>query len=108
MTAPALDVSEADLDVMLRRLHLAHMRRMYKDVARRAEDGGWAYRDFLALLVSEEVAHRKQTRLQRFTRKARFPYLKTIDEFDFTLQSSLRASLLARISAPTSSRKDDR
>jgi hypothetical protein len=33
---------------------------MYKDVARRAEDSGWAYRDFLALLVSEEVAHRER------------------------------------------------
>lgn len=94
MIRPAEEISEADLDALLKRLNLAHMRRIYPDVARRAEEGSWAYRDFLALLMREEVAHRRQTRLQRFTRKARFPFLKTIDDFDFTLQSSLRASLL--------------
>ena len=40
----------------------------------------------------EEVAHRTQTRLQRLTRKAGFPFLKTIDDFDFTLQSTLLGS----------------
>jgi hypothetical protein len=29
------------------------------------------------------VAHRKHTRLQRFTREAHFPFFKTIEEFDF-------------------------
>src|SRR5215469_10636668 len=28
--------------------------------------------------------HRKQTRLQRLTHKAHFPFFKTIDEFDFS------------------------
>jgi DNA replication protein len=47
------------------------------------------YRDFLALLLAEEVARWKQTRLQRCTRSAHFPFSKTIDEFDFALQSTL-------------------
>src|SRR6202023_342683 len=54
----------------------------------------WPPRDFLALLLAEEVAPRKQTRLQRCTRQAHFPFFKTIDEFDFTLQSTLRESLI--------------
>ena len=41
-----------------------------------------------------EVARRKQTRLQRCTRSAHFPFFKTIDEFDFTLQSTLRESVI--------------
>jgi len=36
------------------------MRRIYKEVAALAEKESWAYRDFLALLLAEEVAHRKQ------------------------------------------------
>ena len=87
-------LSELELDALLRRLHLANMRRVYTQVITRAEQEQWSYRDFLTLLIAEEVAHRKQTRLQRLTRKARFPYLKTIEDFDFSLQSSLRASLL--------------
>jgi DNA replication protein DnaC len=70
------------------------MRRIYQRVAVRAEKESWSYRDFLALLLAEEVARRKQTRLQHCTCSAHFPFFKTIDEFDFTLQSTLRQSLL--------------
>ncbi len=84
-------LSEGQLEALFRRLNLAHTRRIYRDVADRAD---------LALLLAEEVAHRKQTRLQRFTRKARFPFFKTIDEFDFTLQSTLRQSLLGSYLGP--------
>jgi DNA replication protein DnaC len=94
------DITEQELDALLRRLHLAHMRRVYMEVVRKAEEESWSYRDFLSLLVREEVAHRKQTRLQRFTRRARFPYLKTIDDFDFSLQTSLRATLIGSYLGP--------
>jgi DNA replication protein DnaC len=70
-------LSEGQLEPLFRRLNLAHMRRIYQDVADRAEKEDWGYRDFLALLLAEEVAHRKQTRLQRLTRQAHFPFFKT-------------------------------
>jgi DNA replication protein DnaC len=93
-TPQSLELSEGQLEVHFRRLNLAHTRRIYKEVAVRAEKESWSYRDFLALLLAEEVARRKQTRLQRCTRSAHFPFFKTIDEFDFTLQSTLRESLI--------------
>jgi hypothetical protein len=62
-------LSEGQLEPLFRRLNLAHTRRIYQEVADRAEKENWSYRDFLALLLAEEVAHRRQTRLQRFTRK---------------------------------------
>jgi len=93
-TRQSLALSEGQLEVHFRRLNLAHTRRIYKQVADRAEKESWSYRDFLALLLAEEVARRKQTRLQRCTRSAHFPFFKTIDEFDFTLQSTLRESVI--------------
>jgi DNA replication protein DnaC len=93
-------LSEGQLEPLFLRLNLAHTRRIYQEVADRAEKENWTYRDFLALLLAEEVAHRKQTRLQRFTRKAHFPFFKTIDEFDFSLQSTLRQSLLGSYLGP--------
>jgi DNA replication protein DnaC len=69
-------------------------------VADRAEKENWTYRDFLAVLLAEEVAHRKQTRLQRCTRSAQFPFFKTIDEFDFSLQTTLRQSLMGSYLGP--------
>ena len=43
-----------------------------------------SHRDYLAILIADEVAHRGQTRVRRSVRQARFPFLATIEEFDFT------------------------
>ena len=59
-----------------------------------------SHRDYLAVLVAEEVAHRAETRIQRATRKASFPFLRTIEEFDFKLQTSIRLSLLGSYLGP--------
>src|SRR5262249_56422415 len=100
LTSEVPRISEGQLEPLFRRLNLAHTRRIYQAVADRAEKENWSYRDFLALLLAEEVAHRKQTRLQRFTRKAHFPFFKTNDEFDFSLQTSLRQPLFTSYLGP--------
>ncbi len=87
-------LADPALDALLKRLHLANTRRAWRDLTRRAEQEHWTYRDFLTLLVSEEIAHRQQTRLDRLLRRARFPFFKTIDDFNFTYQSTVRLSLL--------------
>jgi len=89
-----MTLSDTALDVLLKRLHLANARRVWRDLTLRAEHEQWSCRDFLTLLISEEIAHRQQTRLGRVSRWARFPFLKTIDDFDFTYQSVVRLSLL--------------
>jgi DNA replication protein DnaC len=73
----------SDLDAMLKRLHLPSVWRLYPDLALRAEAEGMSYRDFLEILICEEIAHRAQTRITRSVRKAKFPFLRTIEEFDF-------------------------
>ena len=50
--------------------------------------------------VTEEIAHRQQTRLGRLTRRAHFPFLKTIDDFNFTYQSTLRLHMLGSALTP--------
>jgi DNA replication protein DnaC len=93
-------LTAGELEALMRRLNLAQTRRIYQEVADRAEKEEWSYRDFLALLFAEEVAHRQQTRLVRFTRKAHFPFFKTIEEFDFSLQSTLRKTVLGSYLGP--------
>jgi DNA replication protein DnaC len=83
-----------DIDGMLKRLHLANARRCWRELVVRAEKEEWTYQDFLAILVGEEVAQRQQTRVQRLCRRATFPFLKSIDDFDFTFQSTVKLSLL--------------
>src|SRR5690606_25392549 len=89
-----------DLDAMLQRLHLPTVRRLYPDLALRAEAEGMTYRDFLELLICEEIAHRAQTRITRSVRKAKFPFLRTIEEFDFTFQNSVRLQMLGTLLGP--------
>ena len=89
-----------DLDGLLRRLHLPTVRRLYRDLEVRAEAEGMGYRDFLATLIAEEVGHRAQTRIERATRRAHFPFLATIEEFDFTFQTSVRLALLGSYLGP--------
>jgi hypothetical protein len=81
-----------DLDVLFKRLHLANARRVWRDLE------SWPYRDVLTLLAAEEIAHRQQTRLARLSRRAHFPFLKTIDDFNFTLHDEdLAQAILDRV-----------
>lgn len=89
-----------DLDAMLKRLHLPTIRRLYAELAVRAEQEGLSYRTFLEILIAEEIAHRAQTRITRSVRKAKFPFLRTIEEFDFTFQTSIRLQMLGSFLGP--------
>ncbi len=96
----AFDAASVDLDSLLKRLHLANARRNWRTMIERAESERWSCREFLGVLATEEVSQRQQTRIQRAVRQARFPFLKTIDDFDFSLQSSLRIQLLGSYLSP--------
>lgn len=89
-----------DLEGMLRRLHLPTVRRLYGELATRAEAEGMSYRSYLETLVAEEIAHRSETRITRAVRKARFPFLRTIDDFNFTFQTALKLQMLGSYLGP--------
>jgi DNA replication protein DnaC len=89
-----------DIEALLRRLHLPTVRRLYADLEPRAEAEGMSHRDYLATLMAEEVAHRAQTRIERSVRRAKFPFLATMETFDFTFQTSVRQSLLGSFLGP--------
>ena len=89
-----------DLDPLFKRLHLANARRVWRDLVRRAEAEEWSYEQLLTTLISEEVAHRRGTRLHRAVRSAQLPFLRTIEEFDFSYQSTLRLTTFGSLLSP--------
>ena len=95
-----MNAGDIELDALLRRLHLPTVARLYAAYAAQAAAEGWTHRDFLAMLVAEEVAHRNDTRIAKATRRAGFPFTKTIEEFDFLFQSSLRRQQLGPYLGP--------
>jgi hypothetical protein len=52
-----------DIEPLLKRLSLANTRRTYRELIRRAEGESWTYGQFLQTVASEEIAHRRQTRI---------------------------------------------
>ena len=52
----AFDAASVDLDSLLKRLHLANAGRNWRMMIQRAEEERWSCREFLGVLVTEEVA----------------------------------------------------
>lgn len=89
-------VAEVRLAAYLKALKLPVVARQYKAVAQEAEQAGHSYADFLAALLEQEVIQREQNGIHLRIQQARFPYVKTLDAFDFSALPSLnKAKVLA-------------
>lgn len=88
------------LEAGLRRLNLPTIRRRCAELEEHAIRESWGYNEYLLRLVEEEIAHRQETRIARATRAARFPFLKTLEEFDFTFQKSIQRKALGPYLGP--------
>jgi DNA replication protein DnaC len=65
-------------------LNLQFMAQHVEPLARQAADQQWSHLQFLGRLVEGEAALRQDRARDRRIRQARFPVLKTLDQFDFT------------------------
>jgi DNA replication protein DnaC len=63
-----------------------HWQRLSEEGTRRRQP----HAEFLAELVHLEVIHRREARIARRLKDARFPVLKTLDAFDFSAQPSVK------------------
>lgn len=71
------------------RLKLSRISDILGSLARIAEEQGKSYLTFLDELLEEEVAAKEQRRIETSLKISGLPYIKSIDEFDFTFQPSL-------------------
>jgi len=77
------------LEAYLKRLRLPAIGRHYQELARQAAQGNLPYEAFLLALVEIEAPQREENAHQKRLRMARFPVLKSLDQFDFTALPSL-------------------
>jgi len=73
----------------LTRLRLPRIREILQGVMKKAEEQGKSYLRFLDDLLEEEVAHKEQRRIETTLKISGLPFIKSIDEFDFTFQPKL-------------------
>lgn len=66
----------------LRELHLATIRRVYEEEAKRAQDECLSYEMYLYELVEKEYEVRRNNRIERLLKESRLPLEKNLDSFD--------------------------
>ncbi len=82
------------LDEGLKKLALATIRSNYSEYAREAVRRGWSYQEYLEQLVCQELQSRADAKIERTVRQACFPFLKTLEEFDFRFQTTITRQAL--------------
>jgi DNA replication protein DnaC len=88
------------IEVLLKRLGLSTIQRVFAELIPVAEREQWSYAQFLERLLSEEVAHRAENRIVNQMARAKFPFHATIETFDFTFRSDLKRQMLGRFLGP--------
>ncbi|HOB89698.1 MAG TPA: IS21-like element helper ATPase IstB, partial [Bacillota bacterium] len=91
-TIPPVD--RTALEQGLRRLKLRHMRQHLDDINELALQEEPSYMDFLGYLVAREVEGRENTQKELHLKAARFPFYRTLDDFDFSFQNSVSQQTL--------------
>ncbi len=77
----------------MKRLGLPRMRAVYREWIDRAGKEGISYSDFLRGLLEEEVCAREESKLRSHMKNAKFPFEKTLEQFDFKLHPELRRQI---------------
>ncbi len=75
---------QMQLETQLQRLHLNHIKSHYQAAAARAAEQQCSYVDYLAHLIDGETTLRENRSIERRIRNARFPVLKTLEEFQWS------------------------
>ena len=84
-----MDAYDAAIRAACKQLRMPGLAQQYASVVREAEDQSLGYRPFLAAVLAQELEARHTRQVAKFLRDARFPVLKTLDEFDFSLRPEL-------------------
>jgi DNA replication protein DnaC len=67
----------------LLRLQLPYLREHYQALAQQAASESWSHVDYLARLIEGETHRREARSIERRVKSARFPMLKTLDQFQW-------------------------
>jgi DNA replication protein DnaC len=87
----------SELSHLFRSLKAPAAARATPKLAERARAEEWSYERFLEGVLSTEVASRESHGGEGRIKAARFPARKTLEEFDFTFQRSVRKAVVEHL-----------
>jgi len=80
----------SEVAFLSRALKAPRVRERASALAERAREGEWSYEEYLAAVLGEEVAARESHGGEARVKAARFPAVKTLDDFDFAFARSVK------------------
>ncbi len=92
-----MSATGAELAYLSRALKAPRIKAVSERLAARARGEGWDYEAYLAAVLAEEVAARDSHGGSARVRAARFPAVKTLDDFDFTVQTSVSRATISHL-----------
>jgi DNA replication protein DnaC len=87
----------AELTHLFRALKAPAAARAMPKLVERARSEEWSYERFAEALLSTEISSRESSGGQLRIRAARFPSHKTLEEFDFTFQRSVKKQVIEHL-----------
>ncbi|MEK7180153.1 MAG: IS21-like element helper ATPase IstB [Patescibacteria group bacterium] len=87
------------IESQMRALNLKGMINRYRELADRATEGKLRYEEYLSLLLEEELNGKTDRSFTAKIHKARFPFVKTVEEFDFSFQPGIEEKEVIRLSS---------
>jgi len=86
-----------DLSQGLKQLKLQRLSDQIDGFLQDAAKQQWGYDEFLRQLIEAELASKQDKRTEMGTRMARFPFVKTLESFDFAYQPSIDAKRIKEL-----------
>jgi DNA replication protein DnaC len=87
----------SELAHLFRQLKAPAAARALPKLAERAREDSWSYERFTEALLSTEVSARESHGGEARIKAARFPARKTLEEFDFTFQRSVKRQVVEHL-----------
>ncbi len=88
---------QAELTHLFRALKAPAAARAFPALAQRAREESWSYEKFVEALLGTEVSARDSHGGENRIKTARFPARKTLEEFDFTFQRSVKKQVIEHL-----------
>jgi DNA replication protein DnaC len=80
-----------------RALRMPGLVRSFESLCRQADKERWSFEELLAECLSVEVSSRSDSAVRQRLHDARFPDVKTLDQFDFTAADGVDAATIAKL-----------
>jgi len=80
-------------------LQLGRAAECFATLAEQAKSGGWSHVEYLSRVIAEQSSATSNRRLAARLRFARFPFRRTLEDFDFEFQPSLDRKLVEDVAS---------